>query len=404
MVFVAQININLFISDFKISIAVICFPIFLYLIKNISFVSVSIISAFGIYVSRILIYWLQNKTIGTSYLSNLPEIVFYLSFACCIYFYHKFFQKAIPSPAYFMVLIYIDYFSNLLELLLRIKQDAFDPYAQLSITLVAISRACLTYGIILIFDQYRLTLLSREHAERYKRLMVMISKLNGEVLLMNKNSILIEETMNISYQLYNRLKETNPALSADALTVAKDIHEIKKEYHLIMRGLSDALNKEKMESGMSFSDLLTLLENAIKSDAAQNKKNLELITNCETTFYTDKHYLLLSVFYNLFTNALEAATDDRIRITFEVKKAEDFIIFRVSDNGPGIPKDYVDQIFSPGFSTKINYDTGTISRGLGLNIVKDIVEHQLQGSIALVSVPENTAFTIIIPILNLEAA
>ena len=29
----------------------------------------------------------------------------------------------------------------------------------------------------------------------------------------------------------------------------------------------------------------------------------------------------------------------------------------------------------PGFSTKINYETGQVSRGLGLSLVKDIVEY-----------------------------
>ncbi|NMR85629.1 ATP-binding protein, partial [Vibrio parahaemolyticus] len=38
-------------------------------------------------------------------------------------------------------------------------------------------------------------------------------------------------------------------------------------------------------------------------------------------------------------------------------------------------------IFNPGYSTKINYETGEISRGLGLAIVKKIVEEELKGEI-----------------------
>jgi GAF domain-containing protein len=49
----------------------------------------------------------------------------------------------------------------------------------------------------------------------------------------------------------------------------------------------------------------------------------------------------------------------------------------VEDNGPGVPEQFHERIFEPGFTTK----TGT-SRGLGLAIVRDIVE-SYSGSISL---------------------
>ena len=56
----------------------------------------------------------------------------------------------------------------------------------------------------------------------------------------------------------------------------------------------------------------------------------------------------------------------------------------------------------PGFSTKINYETGQVSRGLGLSLVKDIVESELGGSISVTSEDGCTDFTIRIPKENLE--
>ena len=63
---------------------------------------------------------------------------------------------------------------------------------------------------------------------------------------MKKNTTLIEETMNNSYRLFETLRDSgaDPALASSALTTAKDIHEIKKEYLLIMRGISEALEQE----------------------------------------------------------------------------------------------------------------------------------------------------------------
>lgn len=404
VIFIAQININLFINDFKISIAVICLPAFLYLLDQMPLIPVTIVTAIGVYLSRILLYWLRHGEIGTSYYSYLPEMFFYFTYGFLLYGYDRLVKHRLSKKAILFPLVLMDYCSNLIELLLRVKLEAFEPRTQLGIILVALSRTILVTIIIMTFDRYRLTLLNREHAERYERLMVLISRLNGEVVWMQKNSSLIENTMNTSYQLYHKLQDTydDPSLAASALTVAKDIHEIKKEYHLIMRGLSEALHAEAQEEGMPVCDILTLLENAIITEGKAVEKKVIVTLNCDKHLYTDKHYLLLSVFHNLFTNALEASTTDTVKISLEQSRLHDQYLFTVSDNGPGIEKDCIDQIFDPGFSTKINYDTGTISRGLGLNIVKDIIENQFHGKIELSSVPGKTTVTIYIPLEELE--
>ncbi|MEI3218912.1 MAG: hypothetical protein V8S08_03765 [Lachnoclostridium sp.] len=54
----------------------------------------------------------------------------------------------------------MDYCSNLIELLLRVKLEAFEPRTQLGIILAALSRTILVTIIIMTFDRYRLTLLT----------------------------------------------------------------------------------------------------------------------------------------------------------------------------------------------------------------------------------------------------
>ena len=77
-------------------------------------------------------------------------------------------------------------------------------------------------------------------------------------------------------------------------------------------------------------------------------------------------------------------------------------MFEITDNGPGILKENIEQIFNPGFSTKINFQTGEISRGLGLNLVEDIVKNQFNGTILVESRPGKTTFSITIPKEQLE--
>lgn len=404
VIFAAQINLNLFIDNFKISIAIICLPAFLFLLDNFALLPVTLISALGVFLSRILLYWVQHGYLSQAALSSFPEMIFYLVYGLLLYIYTRRKTDSDFTVSFLIPLFFMDYLSNLSELLLRIHMQAFEPRTQLSILLVALARTLLLWMILTIFDRYRLTLMNREHAERYQRLMVLISRLNGEVIWMQKNTSLIESTMNTSYQLYQRLTEMSEdsTLSRDALTVARDIHEIKKEYLLIMRGLSEALQTEASEEGMLISDICSILQSALMTEAKEMDKEPKILIKCNSSLYTIKPYLLLSVFHNLFANALEASEKPNPSIRLiQTEKNEDYI-FSITDDGPGIQPDFQSQVFEPGFSTKINFDTGAINRGLGLNIVKDIIEQELNGEISLSSVPGKTTFLIHIPKEKLE--
>ena len=207
-----------------------------------------------------------------------------------------------------------------------------------------------------------------------------------------------------SYRLFSQLQENqaDPQLTQNALTVAKDIHEVKKEYLMILRGISEALELNLHDGDMQLSDILTVLQNSVRMLAAEKGKKLDIRICTESNFKTDKHYFLLSVFRNLFTNAVEANLDDNIVLDFVQKEQNGQYLFEITDNGPGIPGENLAQIFNPGFSTKINFQTGEISRGLGLNLVEDIVRNQFHGTIQVDSKPGKTTFYINIPKQQLE--
>ena len=221
---------------------------------------------------------------------------------------------------------------------------------------------------------------------------------------MHKNTTMIEDAMAKSYRLFSQLQErsADPELTQNALTVAKDIHEVKKEYLMILRGISEALELNLHDGEMLLSDILTVLQNSVRMLADEKEKKLEFQISTETNFKTDKHYFLLSVFRNLFTNAVEANSDGSILLNFAQRTQDGNYMFEITDNGPGILKENIEQIFNPGFSTKINFQTGEISRGLGLNLVEDIVKNQFNGTILVESRPGKTTFSITIPKEQLE--
>ncbi|MGN0403654.1 MAG: sensor histidine kinase [Bariatricus sp.] len=389
----AQINMNLFIDNFKISIGTLIFPITFVMFGKYPVLPVTFISAVGVLISRVLSEWLRYDQI--QFYSFFPEMIFYLVYGTLFYIYSR--KKETLSPDCAAVLFVFDYISNLTELLVRLGTGAFNIKSQLGILLVAFSRSLIIYGILFCLHHYKFSLLRREHAMRYQRLLLLISKLNGEVVWMKKNTGLIEETMNTSYQLYRELEATgtDEALSRKALGVAKDIHEIKKEYLLILRGLSEALDLNLKDEGMYLIDILTVLKQSLTAESSGKKA--EITFQIQENLFTEKHYFLMSVFRNLLTNAIEAAEKENPQIRVTQSEDDETYFFDVTDDGPGILPEDLDQIFSPGFSTKINFTTGEISRGLGLNLVQDLVKNQWDGEIDVSSHPGCTTFRIRIP-------
>jgi two-component system sensor histidine kinase YcbA len=298
----------------------------------------------------------------------------------------------------------MDYLSNLTELICRLQLDAFTVSLHVNILLVALVRTIILWAVVSGLSQYKFLLISAEHAHRYQRLILLISKLNSEIIWMHKNTTMIEDAMAKSYRLFSQLQErsADPELTQSALTVAKDIHEVKKEYLMILRGISEALDLNLHDGEMQLSDILTVLQNSILMLSSEKGKKLDFQIHTETNFKTDKHYFLLSVFRNLFTNAVEANSDGNILLGFHQRTQGNDYIFDISDNGPGIPAENLSCIFNPGFSTKINFQTGEISRGLGLNLVEDIVKNQFHGTIQVESQPGKTTFSITIPKEQLE--
>lgn len=404
VILAAQLNLDILTTDFRVSLGILVFPTAVFLIGKIPILPVTFLSGLGVYFSRIALSFGDTEQLLRACRGYLPEILFYLSYGILSYIYYRTIKYQFPGQHSYTVLFFLDYAANFIELSFRLKADVLHVPLLLNLFLVALIRTFLLYILIAGLGRYRLVLIRKEHADRYQRLVLLISRLNEEVIWMKKNTSLIEETMQRSYGLYSEIQKSqaDPELSMAALSVAKDIHEIKKEYFLILRGISETLDLNLNDDGMSFQDIMTLLKNSTAVFAEENHIRLEMDMHCRDSVLTDKHYFLLSVFRNLLTNALEACESKESSISFVQDSDGENYIFTVTDNGPGIPKENLADIFTPGFSTKINFDTGEINRGLGLNLVKDVIENQLSGTISVVSSPGCTKFTVCIPKNKLE--
>ena len=102
---------------------------------------------------------------------------------------------------------------------------------------------------------------------------------------------------------------------------------------------------------------------------------------------------LTQVFTNLVQNAIEAAPDPggRVLVSGTVEGGE--LVFRVKDDGPGVPHANQARLFTPFFTTK-GPGRGT---GLGLTIARRVIQ-SLGGTIQLASQPgEGAEFVVRVP-------
>ena len=138
-----------------------------------------------------------------------------------------------------------------------------------------------------------------------------------------------------------------------------------------------------------------------KTDLVEITKNAVNIFDKEKiVFSSDKahvfHFLdrtqWIRVITNLVQNALQSIPKNRIaQIGIQLKTEPGKTLLSIMDNGNGIPDQIKDKIFEPKFTTK------TSGMGLGLGIVKSIIESH-NGIIEYVSKKDKgTTFTITLP-------
>lgn len=109
---------------------------------------------------------------------------------------------------------------------------------------------------------------------------------------------------------------------------------------------------------------------------------------------------LEQVFTNLVSNAVQAMSEKGGTVAVRIRPVAApggrmQVEVSVADNGPGIPKEYVERIFQPFFTTK---SSGT---GLGLAITKRIVTAH-KGNIKVLSFAGGTIFQVTLPIFEDE--
>jgi len=168
-----------------------------------------------------------------------------------------------------------------------------------------------------------------------------------------------------------------------------------------MRSLiMDLLDLTQIESGKKKRDLqkvnlVTIAKSAIDTMtpyAIQKDIDIYLNANEDISIEAD-HDEMEILFNNLISNAIKY-NKDKGRVDLSVKLDSDYILIVVSDTGIGFKEEEIKDLFNAFYRIK-NEQTKNISgSGLGLSIVKGIID-MYNGEINVSSIPgEGTTFTI----------
>jgi signal transduction histidine kinase len=159
------------------------------------------------------------------------------------------------------------------------------------------------------------------------------------------------------------------------------MEKVRKGYsHLDRADMAESDLHEGLETA------LTLLRNQIKYGVVIERRYGKIPP---VTCSGDE---LNQVWTNIIHNALQAMKGMG-KITIETFTREHGVGVRITDNGPGIPRENLNRIFDPFFTTKGQ----GVGSGLGLSISQQIVERH-QGEIRVDSQPGQTSFEVLLPL------
>jgi len=156
---------------------------------------------------------------------------------------------------------------------------------------------------------------------------------------------------------------------------------------------SMAIAKEPLELNQLVSKICISFKVQLERESA----TINLQSALESiTLHADKIHLT-NVLYNLIDNALKYRSATPPVINIALKEQRDTIQISVSDNGIGITKEHLAQIFDKFFRVPQGNKHNVKGYGLGLNYVSKIIT-QHQGSIVAQSqIGKGTAFIITLP-------
>lgn len=405
----AEFFINLWTDNFRLSASVVLFPVLLLtLMRDCTEPGTGVVTGLMVLLVRSIVGMMSGVEFSYTVEMEYSGALFYICYdiLLCIQIPDR--NRARLSKLWYQ-LFFCDVCSNLLDLTLS-RWSIPDLDEMVTLVLVGVLRSAIAVLILWGVGYYKRLLLAEEHERRYQRLFLMTANLKNELYFLKKDAENIEGIMSRAYRLYEQLRERSAPeeMCQLALSIARDVHEVKKDNLSIIRGIEGEVMNAYNDEKMRMSDLFHILADTIYHIFHEQSGRIVLEYDCQADFTTSEHYRLMSILKNLVMNAAEAILGETGTGTIWVSEEiiGDQLKLTVQDNGPGISPRAMRKLFSVGYSTKFDPETGNINRGIGLPAVEFMVQ-EMGGSIRVVPNNETArnckgaCFEVMIPVQSL---
>ncbi len=190
-----------------------------------------------------------------------------------------------------------------------------------------------------------------------------------------------EFTANVSHELKTPLTSIRgyAEIIRDGIVKPEDIPEfsdrIYKEADRMLEMVNDIMSLSHLDEGLSEekfeeTDLFKIvMEVAEKFEPMAAKKNIQILTEGETSIIWGVPRLIYEIVYNLVDNAIKY-NRERGTVRLSVKMDRQFATLRVSDTGIGISKEDQARVFERFYRVDQSHNRDSGGTGLGLSIVK----------------------------------
>jgi two-component system phosphate regulon sensor histidine kinase PhoR len=139
-------------------------------------------------------------------------------------------------------------------------------------------------------------------------------------------------------------------------------------------------------------ELGTVIEDTFKGHVSKDRLVFELKSNLWIS--ADKNLAIIPLVSNLVENALKYS---RAKVFIRLTAEADQIVLSVLDQGVGVPKEEINRIFDKFYRVGNEETRNTKGTGLGLFIVKYIVDNNHWKLTVNDNLPAGTAFTVFFP-------
>ena len=179
----------------------------------------------------------------------------------------------------------------------------------------------------------------------------------------------------------SQVKILTDGLAGDLGAKQADIlGKISRKVEGLVELTNELLDLSRIEAGLIVQDkqqvqLMDILNSLVEFMQARAKeKNISLtLKKADLPLINADGRSMEEVFSNLITNAINY-TPEGGKITIAGKVSGDFLQIRITDTGYGIPPDELPRIFDRFYRVKTDKTRSIVGTGLGLPIVKSIVE------------------------------